>query len=168
MSMNADHENFDALRRLLKLKRHEQPPPGYFNRLPGQVIARIQAGAAADSHEAMDGLLWGAPWLRRLLALFEAKPALVGACAAILGAGLIAGFVSLENNDTHSLPWEQSSAGSQLAKSSEVPASAFASGAGFLMKISSTNPVTPAGGSIFDSFPRPETILTGGRPIGGY
>ena len=42
MSMNAEPENFDQLCRLLKLKRHESPPPRYFNDFSSQVIARIR------------------------------------------------------------------------------------------------------------------------------
>ena len=40
--MNEQSENFEALLKLLALKRYEQPPPGYFNTLPGRIIHRIE------------------------------------------------------------------------------------------------------------------------------
>ncbi len=40
--MNAESDNFEALRKLLALKRYEQPPPGYFNQLPGRILSRIE------------------------------------------------------------------------------------------------------------------------------
>jgi hypothetical protein len=39
-----DSESFDSLQRLLALKRHETPPPGYFQHLPGKIAWRIERG----------------------------------------------------------------------------------------------------------------------------
>ncbi|MEO6335801.1 MAG: hypothetical protein ABIP71_03145 [Verrucomicrobiota bacterium] len=40
--MNSEQENFDALRKLLALKKYEQPPPRYFSDLPTQIWARME------------------------------------------------------------------------------------------------------------------------------
>jgi len=40
--MNPEQENFEDLVRLIALKRHEQPPPGYFNTLPSKIQNRIE------------------------------------------------------------------------------------------------------------------------------
>jgi len=47
--MNPEQENFDALRKLLSLKRHEVPPPGYFDHLPRRISTRIYAHEGAPS-----------------------------------------------------------------------------------------------------------------------
>jgi len=39
--MKTDIENFDALLKLMALKKHETPPPGYFDRLPGKIVAQL-------------------------------------------------------------------------------------------------------------------------------
>lgn len=74
--MNPESENFEALRRLMSLKRHEQPPPGYFNRLPGTILARIECG---------DGQL--SIW-EKMYAVFAVRPTVayalgVAACGAV-------------------------------------------------------------------------------------
>lgn len=96
--MNASDKNFENLKRLLKLKQHEVPPPGYFNRFSGSVIARLQAGEARPE-TLSERLHVQAPWLVSLLHLFEARPALLGACATGMGVLLIGGFILIGEPD---------------------------------------------------------------------
>ena len=58
-------DEFESLKKLLALKRHEEPPPGYFDRLPGEVRARIAHLQASPE-----------PWWRRWLATWDLSPAL--------------------------------------------------------------------------------------------
>ncbi len=60
----------DSLEKLLRLKRHEQPPPRYFNEFSGRVLSRIERGEARLS------------WWERFG--FDLRPALAA------GAGLVA------------------------------------------------------------------------------
>lgn len=57
--MNDAPENFEQLQKLLAFKRHEQPPPGYFNRLPGQIIARLRAEDARQQKSFLEKLFAG-------------------------------------------------------------------------------------------------------------
>ncbi|HTI98676.1 MAG TPA: hypothetical protein VL527_07205 [Dongiaceae bacterium] len=83
--MNTEPENFEALQKLVALKRHEVPPPGYFDRLPGEILSRIRAEAGQTRPaEAPAG------WFQQLWALFDARPILAGAfgvtvCGLVLG-----------------------------------------------------------------------------------
>jgi len=74
--MQPGSEDFESLQKLLALKRYEQPPPGYFDRFPYQVMARIEAEEAR----------FQLPWWERVLGRFDLKPALVGAFGfAVMG-----------------------------------------------------------------------------------
>jgi hypothetical protein len=95
--MNENENNFDALRRLLELKRHETPPPGYFNRFSGQVIARIRAGETRKSSSET-------PWFVKLLQAFELKPAFAGAFASALLLMLVFGIAFAERPDSSPQP----------------------------------------------------------------
>ena len=90
--MNENENNFDALRRLLKLKQHETPPPGYFNRFSDQVVARLRAGEARQSASEIS-------WLSKLLSAFEFKPAFAGAFASALCLVLAFGMFYAEQPD---------------------------------------------------------------------
>jgi hypothetical protein len=86
--MSENENDFEALRRLLALKRHEVPPPGYFEDFSGRVIGRIRAGEAVQQ----------LPWLLRLLHAFESKPAYPVAFASALCTLLLFGIVSVEQS----------------------------------------------------------------------
>lgn len=64
--MQNESQDFEKLRRLLALKRHEIPPPGYFPGFSRQVIGRIEAERARPAV----GLF------ARLGALFHERPAI--------------------------------------------------------------------------------------------
>ena len=79
----------EQLSALLRLKRYEQPPPGYFDRFPGEVIARIREYES----EAEASIRPGVPWLWRLWNALEYRavlPAAFGAAVcSVLALGLI-------------------------------------------------------------------------------
>ena len=101
--MNQENENFEQLRRSLALKRHEQPPPGYFNNFSKQVIARIEAGEKGEEGAFFERLLWEAPWLQRIWAAFEAKPILAGGFGVAVCGFLVAGVLFSDKPDTSSV-----------------------------------------------------------------
>ena len=90
--MNREQEDIQGLRRLLALKRHEQPPRGYFDRFSGQVIARIRAGERAPD-SFWERFAFEANWLQQIWAAFETKPLLAGAFGATICALITTGFV---------------------------------------------------------------------------
>lgn len=71
--MEDESENFDELKKLLSLKRHEQPPPGFYRDLPGRVLQQIEA------EEARSPGFW-----ERLVGAFELRPALSTAFAGLM------------------------------------------------------------------------------------
>ena len=93
--MNEKDQNFDQLKRLLKLKQHEVPPPGYFNDFSGQVIARIRAGETLEVERYSSAT----PWLVSFLRFFEGRPGLVGGFATSLCLLLLLTVVFTEHSD---------------------------------------------------------------------
>jgi hypothetical protein len=97
--MNETKPDFSELKRLLKLKRHEVPPPGFFNHFSEEVVARIRAGEARGQNSVADRLQEHAPWLVNFLRVFEAKPGLIGGFAASLCLLLVLGVVLAEHSE---------------------------------------------------------------------
>ena len=80
--MKSPQENFDSIQRLLALKRHEQPPPGYFNYFSDKVISRIEV----EQFENSPG------WWARFVSRFDAKPVLACAYGFTISGLLLMGF----------------------------------------------------------------------------
>ena len=97
--MSENNNNFDELKRLLRLKQHEVPPPGYFNNFSGEVVSRIRAGEAGGSQGLVERLHVEAPWLVSLLRIFETKPGVIGGFATSLCLVLLIGVVLAERPD---------------------------------------------------------------------
>lgn len=81
-------DEFDSLRRLLTLKRHEAPPPGFFERLPGQIMARIERQPSSRWEQVLD----------RLLEISWFQKAASGAMALIVGGLLLLAIVQPSSN----------------------------------------------------------------------
>ncbi len=117
--MNENENNFESLRRLLAQKRHETPPPGYFNSFSGQIIARIRAGEARASSAASSS---ETSWFLKVLQAFEFKPAFAGAFASALSLLLVFGIIYAERPDSGPQPILQASGQSAGSFASMTPA----------------------------------------------
>ena len=88
--MSEAPEQFEQLRRLLSLKRHEQPPPGFFNNFSSQVMVAIKS----EPEPAFLDRIWDeAPWLKRIFTVLETNPLAAGAFATTICALLVGGIV---------------------------------------------------------------------------
>ena len=101
--MSQSPEEFEEIRRLLALKRYEVPPPGYFDRFSGQVLARIQR------EEALANRPW---WQSQLASLGWQRLLAVANLAALAGVGIIG--VTLVNLRDDDLPGPEHFAALQL------------------------------------------------------
>jgi hypothetical protein len=70
------------LRRLLALKHHESPPPGYFLGFADKIIARIEAEQVNP----------GVSWWRALLGSITERPSLAGLFGLCAGVVLLGGI----------------------------------------------------------------------------
>lgn len=80
--MNSSPDDFKDLRRLLALKKHEQPPPGYFSYLPDKIQLRI------EREDLSEYSTWWEWFVRKL----DAQPVLAGAYAFAISGLMLMGF----------------------------------------------------------------------------
>lgn len=85
--MNPEEQDFESLKKLLSVKRHEQPPPGYFNDLPRQVWKRIEANEGQPT-------FW-----ERFMTSFALKPAVAYTFGLVVCGTLIVGIGSALKTD---------------------------------------------------------------------
>jgi hypothetical protein len=91
--MNTGPEEFEKLRKLLKLKRYEQPPPGYFNHFSSLIINRIEKEGEPQEISV------DAPWLRKIFGMFESSPVFSGLFGAAV-CGLVIFGIAAANHPT--------------------------------------------------------------------
>jgi len=174
MSMNPGQENFQELRRLLALKRHEQPPPGYFNDFSAQVIARIRECERLSQQSTIERLLEEAPWFRRVWALLESRPVLVGAAGAAFCGLMLTVVLASEHIDTTPTTLvpvaaaERASAPAVAATNDDqsAPTPLFANTEKIDLSNPGVAPATPArGSSLFQDFQNANPRAWPGSPV---
>lgn len=142
--MNQNEQNFTELQRLLKLKRHEIPPPGYFENFSGQVTSRIRAGEAGGRRTVMERLEAEAPWLMGFLRIFETRPGVIGAFSVCVCLMMVSIVVSSHRAEKAArlhldVTANASAAGSPMASMTGTALAAADNSSGI---VASTNPVT--------------------------
>ena len=162
--MNSSPDHFDDLRRLLALKRHEQPPPGYFHHFSDKVLARIRAAEASDAR----------PWWDRLLTHFYARPALACAFGLAISSLLLAGFTLSRGFESEMAsapqlqgPWFAATPEPSRALPVQISPTRYAS-RGDLVSFSSVSPVLPSDPQVGHFGPSGIKVQTASFKLGGY
>ncbi len=86
--MQDQSPEFEKLRQLMALKRHETPPPGYFR----DFSSRVLSGIEREEARAREG------WFSRLASLFQARPAISASFCTATALVLIAATTLFEGD----------------------------------------------------------------------
>jgi hypothetical protein len=157
--MNSSPDDFKDLRRLLALKRHEKPPPGYFNYLPDKIMMRLER----------DDLSEYSTWWQWLVRKLDAQPVLAGAYAFAISGLMLLGF-KLSQDLQHEAATESGLLGNTIDPMTLQPGTAiqrhFANPAPLLYSftdLTSTEPAVeePPSVSTFRTFQNP--VLNGAQ-----
>jgi hypothetical protein len=159
MSDQSTESDFSKLQTLLRLKRHEQPPPRYFNDLPGQVIARIKSGERGSRSDGTDQV---PSWLEKLWSTLEAKsmtPALLGVAGCVVVAAIL-----LFPDHPAPLPASGLLGNTRAATDPAEALTGSEPGLGIALA-NSTNPTAVMPVSLFDTGPALKTLPASGTSI---
>ena len=150
--MNENENQFRSLRRLLVLKRHEIPPPGYFDHFSGSVMQGIREGRCREEDTLVGRLLTQAQWLEGVFRVFEAKPVFASGFVGAFCLLLFFGVIHAEHPDLIAQPILSAPTDNAATLAALSPAT-LTSAAEQSGIVSSTNPVFSlqgaAGGSAF-------------------
>ena len=161
MSPENQEQDFEKLQRLLKLKRHELPPPRFFNDFSGQVTARIRAGDVGKL-ESLTDVVAQTPWLQRLWQAIEGKPAVSGAFA-LAACGLLVVGIYFSDQSSSGLP---NFAGNENPTTEAVSPTLFATAPGMATLPGSTTPTSVLSNSLFNGLPMMHpAIPASGSPV---
>jgi len=138
--MNENENSFESLRRLLVLKRHEIPPPGYFHSFSDSVIQGIREGKFARPATLSGRLIAQAPWVEKIFQVFDAKPVYATGFIGALCLVLFFGVFNAERPDLTAQPGLAVSTANAASLAAMTPA-AFATSMNQPGIVSSTNPV---------------------------
>lgn len=101
--MNTTPENeFTELRRLLALKRHEQPPPRYFQDFSANVITALRTEGRSRRRLELNEEV--PAWILRLQEWLQARPAFASAFGVVACAALIGGILVSEKDASAPVP----------------------------------------------------------------
>lgn len=100
--------SFSELTQVLRLKRHEVPPPGYFNGFSAKVISRIEAEQSGSKAASPMGAWWNA-LLTPILTPIDWQRGLAGANTLLfvgIGITAVAGYQALQStSDEENVTW---------------------------------------------------------------
>ena len=96
-------DDFEQLRRLLALKRYEQPPPGYFHGFSREVIVRIKAGELGEPEGSGWSFAVGSLF-QRVWATLDARPVLAGAFGVAVCGFFVVGALLSDSTTADSTP----------------------------------------------------------------
>jgi hypothetical protein len=142
--MNSGDQDFEQLRKLLKVKRYEQPPPGYFSRFSDSVVNRLER---EEESRHLEGFAAWFGALRRVLVENPISAGIFAVCGVLMVVVGNSHYLDtyMANGQVAGLPLGSNEAGSGAREMASTGAPhgglTVASAPAAQMVVSSVNPV---------------------------